>query len=176
MKQDFRDAESVSPVVIGRITGFAFGIPERLPVKTGTVNPVDAGERNFSECHLPAMSVDEGDRCVVGMVEGYAVAVTCRPVAVCHAGSAALSGETCFRAVHGPGGFQNLTQFDPGFQLRIQAGPENIDRAALAVDRLVRDPALREEVLASQDRRLQDFQYPVIRDQLLQILRDFINN
>ena len=48
-------------------------------------------------------------------------------------------------------------------------------RAALAVDRLVRDPALREEVLASQDRRLQDFQYPVIRDQLLQILRDFIN-
>ena len=48
-------------------------------------------------------------------------------------------------------------------------------RAALAVDRLVRDPALREEVLASQDRRLQDFQYPVIRDQLLQILRGFIN-
>lgn len=49
-------------------------------------------------------------------------------------------------------------------------------RAALAVDRLVRNPEQRAAVIASQDRRLQDFRYEAVREQLLRILTDIVNS
>lgn len=46
-------------------------------------------------------------------------------------------------------------------------------RAALVIDRLVRDTQLRQAIISAQDRRLLDFQYPVVRERLLHWLQDF---
>ena len=46
-------------------------------------------------------------------------------------------------------------------------------RAALVLDRLVRDAQLRQSVIAAQDQRLLDFQYPVVRERLLHLLHTF---